>query len=150
MDIHLINNVGHGAMHNLKIIRVLILILASILFMNSNSVNASSISDLVHSFEQARKTGNVKAMRVAINELVKAGALKLGMTDDQVIKILGKPDTGSGIYVPGGHSIGYGLGEPGVDYHTFFWLHFREIDWQSDDPKGPLILLGWDVPVREE
>lgn len=137
-------------MKRFNLIKIAILILASTIYMNPNPVKASSISDLLRHFEQARKAGDVKGMRLAINELVKNGTLKLGMTDDQVIRILGKPDTGSGIYVPGGHSIGYSLGESGVDYHTFFWLHFREIDWQSDNPKGPLILIGWDVPVREK
>ena len=110
---------------------------------------AAGSPDHVRAFGRARKNGDVDSMKRAISELVKTGVLKKGMTRSDVIRILGEPDTGSGIFVPGGRSIGYGKGRPGVDYRSFVWLHFREPCWKTENPKGPLILIGWDVPVRD-
>ena len=90
--------------------------------------HSSSPLDYLRSFAQAERKGDVNAMRLAIKHLVAMNVLKLGMTQDQVVTLLGEPKSGSGIYVPGGQSIGYGKGNPGIDYSTFFWLHFREID----------------------
>lgn len=103
-----------------------------------------SASDELKLFAAARAKGEVKGMQSAVSRLAQIGAIRKGMTIDEITSILGKPDSGTGIYVPGGSSIGYGKGQAGSEYHTFYWLHFRARDWNSENPKSPSLLIGWD------
>jgi hypothetical protein len=98
-------------------------------------------------FQTARDQGDVHKMRQYFHSLIKNNVIRLGMTEEEVVAILGQPDSGTGIYVAGGHSMGYGRGEPGIDYDTFFWIHFRNENWQNMN-EGPLpfVLIGWDYP----
>ena len=101
-------------------------------------------------FQKARVRGDVPEMRRQFVLLIKSNVVRLGMTEQEVVAVLGRPDSGTGIYVPGGHSIGYGKGEPGIDYDTFFWIHFRNENWDKIDEKPlPFVLIGWDYPVED-
>jgi hypothetical protein len=63
------------------------------------------------------------------------------------VEVLGAPDNATGIYNPGGYSIGYGNEEPTVEnYGRIFWLHFQPEDWM-DEALKPHLLVGWGDPI---
>ncbi len=102
-------------------------------------------------FEEARQRSHVTGMQRHFEQKVEAGVIEMGMTREQIADILGSPDTTTGIYTPGGYSLGYGAAPPTeFNYDEFFWLHMRAEDWEPgtsadepEGPEGPEVLIGW-------
>ncbi len=100
------------------------------------------------SFDEARQRSHVSGMQRHFEQKVEAGVIEMGMTREQLTDILGPPDTTTGIYTPGGYSLGYGAAPPTqFNYDEFFWVHLRAEDWEpgasADEPEGPEVLIGW-------
>jgi hypothetical protein len=123
------------------------LLLMFVALLISCSTGTHQIAEM---FQKARDRGDVSEMRRHFLLLLKSNVIRFGMTEEEVVAVLGPPDSGTGIYIAGGHSIGYGKGEPGIDYDTFFWIHFRNKNWKEIQEKPlPFILIGWDYTIKE-
>lgn len=96
-------------------------------------------------FRQACDEQDMEYMNIAVIQLERAGWIRCGMTDEELVLVLGESDQGTGIYCPGGYSVGYSSANPD-DYGKFFWFHFRSPDWDQDSKK-PAVLVGWDSPI---
>jgi len=98
------------------------------------------------SFERSHQRGDLDGMAASLERMAERGTVALGMTSDAVVAVLGTPDTSTGIYVPGGFSLGYNAQESDrMNYHHFYWVHFRAPDWESGDPQQEPVLIGWGL-----
>lgn len=78
----------------------------------------------------------------ATQELAALGAIKAGDSPKTLTGLFGDPQNWTGIYSPGGISLGYGNQKPSADNsYMFFWFHFKEHGGESDTQ---LSLLHWD------
>ncbi len=110
-------------------------------FIGCNSANVRA--SLLQQFHQNRSVNSTSGMSSVFEKMVKKGIFKKGMSQEKVIAILGPGQHFTGIYVPGGISIGFGNKKATAsNYPDFFWLHFKAKDWDKD-AKLPQVLIGW-------
>jgi hypothetical protein len=100
-------------------------------------------AEITAAFEQARSESDRKKMDKAIQDLARLGHVRKGMTSNEVEKLLGRADKGTGIYVPGGFSLGYGLDTPDGNYNRLYWFHFEQTNLEKEAPPTPVLLVEW-------
>ena len=103
-------------------------------------------------FRAGQAAGDWKAMDAAATRMAEAGLIEEGMTQEALETLLGTPDTATGIYNPGGFSIGYHgtldvLSMTDAESHSHyysepFWFHFCGRDYLGiQDPDVPEFFL---------
>jgi len=110
-----------------KIIVAFIIFTMAIISCNTGNIYKTNQSLL--SFKKAQKEGNINIMCKSFKSLIQSGIIKNGMTQEDVLTILGKGDNFTGIYVPGGISIGFNkkIKPTAKNYFKFYWIHFKEM-----------------------
>jgi len=135
---------------NKRICVCIVLLLGSLLpACTTDQSSIRTYADVRQEFRQARRNDDWHGMSFAVYKLAQMDVIKVELTENEVARILGRPDRRTEIYMPGGFSLGYGAGDPeGFNNHSsFFWLHFRAEDWNTSHPWGPAepeLLHHWD------
>jgi|GEM_PF-5514088 len=107
------------------------------------SVNRQG-NEALKEFKSCQRTGDMECMSGAFKKMVAAGFIRKGMSPDEVVNILGKPQHGTGIYLQNGYSYGYGNKEGNTEnYPDFYWIHFKSyFEETKGDSKAEL--QNWD------
>ncbi len=120
-----------------------LIVLMSVIASCTTYSHQRTATDITTAFEKARSASDRKEMDKAIQDLARLGCIRKGMISNEVEKLLGHADKGTGIYVPGGFSLGFGSDAPDGNYNRLYWFHFERTDWQKDDPPTPALLVEW-------
>ncbi len=86
---------------------VFMILILSLFFFSCKTTNRFAQNPSIVSFKKARIAGNINAMSKSVDKMIQSGIIKNDMTQKDVLRILGKGDHFTGIYVPEGISIGF-------------------------------------------
>ena len=101
---------------------------------------------IIHEFKTAQRDGDKNRMNFSVSKMIKHKIIYKGMKLSKFYNILSKGNHSTGIYIPGGFSIGYGNQKGNVrNYHLFYWFHFKTRDWDKENTnsKEEARLINW-------
>lgn len=86
----------------------------------------------IFGFKNAQKNNDKHKMGKYFSYLLKNKIINIGDKEEKIIDILGEPDNSTGIYIPQGHSIGYGNCKDELEHQCYFWIHFESVKHKHD------------------